>query len=91
LARRREHLEPIGASRVVADPDLLTHVREKRHLHLGLPDAFECRAIERLDRRVASQPDALLDKLEQLGELRDAGVLTEEEFEAQKARLLAGQ
>lgn len=32
---------------------------------------------------------ALLDQLAQLGQLRDAGVLTPEEFEAQKARLLS--
>jgi hypothetical protein len=31
-----------------------------------------------------------LDKLKQLGELRDSGVLTEAEFETQKARILAG-
>ena len=31
-----------------------------------------------------------LDKLKQLGELRDSGVLTEAEFQAQKARILAG-
>jgi hypothetical protein len=35
------------------------------------------------------QQDPTLEKLKQLGELRDSGVLTEEEFEAQKARLLA--
>ena len=29
-----------------------------------------------------------LEKLQQLGELRDSGVLTEEEFQAQKARVL---
>lgn len=32
----------------------------------------------------------LLDQLAKLGQLRDAGVLTEEEFAAQKAKLLAG-
>ncbi|GAA3711237.1 hypothetical protein GCM10022399_30040 [Terrabacter ginsenosidimutans] len=31
-----------------------------------------------------------LEKLQQLGELRDSGVLTEEEFQAQKARILGG-
>ena len=31
-----------------------------------------------------------LDELKQLGELRTAGVLTEAEFEAQKAKILAG-
>ena len=35
-------------------------------------------------------PGAMLGHLRQLGELRDAGVLTEAEFEAQKARILAG-
>jgi hypothetical protein len=31
-----------------------------------------------------------LDQLKQLGELKAAGVLTEAEFEAQKAKILAG-
>lgn len=31
-----------------------------------------------------------LDKLKQLGELRDSGILTEAEFQEQKARILAG-
>jgi hypothetical protein len=30
----------------------------------------------------------VLNQLQQLGELRDAGVLTEDEFAAQKAKLL---
>jgi len=34
--------------------------------------------------------DAMIDQLKKLGELRSAGVLTEAEFEAQKAKLLAG-
>jgi len=33
--------------------------------------------------------DSRLDQLRQLGELRDSGVLTEAEFEAQKAVILA--
>ena len=32
----------------------------------------------------------MLDQLRQLGELKDQGILTEEEFAAQKARILAG-
>jgi hypothetical protein len=35
------------------------------------------------------EPD-VLERLEKLGTLRAAGVLTEEEFAAQKARILAG-
>jgi type II secretory pathway component PulL len=34
--------------------------------------------------------DAKLDQLKQLGELKESGVLTQAEFEAQKARVLAG-
>jgi hypothetical protein len=34
--------------------------------------------------------DDLIARLQQLGELRDQGILTEEEFAAQKAKLLAG-
>lgn len=37
----------------------------------------------------AAGPDHLYDQLERLGQLRSDGVLTEEEFEEQKARLLA--
>ena len=37
----------------------------------------------------ASQGD-MLDSLQKLGELKSAGVLTEAEFQAQKARILAG-
>lgn len=35
--------------------------------------------------------DARLQRLEKLGELRDKGILTEEEFAAEKARLLGGE
>ena len=36
-----------------------------------------------------SDPDDMIDRLQKLGELRDSGVLTEAEFAAQKARILA--
>jgi hypothetical protein len=36
-----------------------------------------------------AQPDKL-EQLKQLGELKASGVLTEAEFEAQKAKILAG-
>jgi Short C-terminal domain len=38
----------------------------------------------------ASGTDDKLDQLKQLGELHTAGVLTDAEFEAQKAKILAG-
>lgn len=36
----------------------------------------------------AAGEESLIDQLKQLGELKDQGVLTEEEFAAQKAKLL---
>jgi Short C-terminal domain len=38
----------------------------------------------------APDTDEKLDQLRQLGELKTSGVLTDAEFEAQKARILAG-
>ena len=38
----------------------------------------------------APEADDMIAQLERLGELRDKGVLTDAEFESQKARLLAG-
>lgn len=38
----------------------------------------------------ADDPPDMLEQLTQLGKLRDSGVLSDAEFEAQKARILAG-
>jgi hypothetical protein len=38
----------------------------------------------------APEGASMLDQLKQLGELKDQGVLTEQEFAEQKAKLLAG-
>ncbi len=38
----------------------------------------------------AADPDELIEQLQKLGALRDQGILTDAEFEAQKAKLLAG-
>jgi hypothetical protein len=38
---------------------------------------------------VPAGPSPMLDQLRQLGELRDSGVLTPAEFDAQKAKVLA--
>lgn len=37
-----------------------------------------------------SGSDDMIEKLQQLGALRDQGILTDAEFEAQKAKVLAG-
>ena len=38
----------------------------------------------------ATDSDDLIEKLQKLGQLRDQGILTDAEFEAQKAKVLAG-
>jgi hypothetical protein len=38
--------------------------------------------------RPASSTDATIERLTQLGDLRDQGILTDEEFEVQKAKVL---
>jgi len=38
----------------------------------------------------AASSDALIEQLQKLGTLRDQGILTQAEFDAQKAKLLAG-
>jgi Short C-terminal domain len=42
------------------------------------------------DQRAAPEGPSMLDQLKQLGELKSSGVLTEQEFADQKARILAG-
>jgi hypothetical protein len=40
--------------------------------------------------QAAPAPDDTLEQLQKLGELKASGVLTEAEFEAQKAKIIAG-
>lgn len=47
-------------------------------------------AYEQAPPPAADATDARLDQLKQLGELKASGVLTDAEFEAQKAKILAG-
>jgi len=42
------------------------------------------------DQRSAPEGPSMLDQLTQLGELKSSGVLTEQEFADQKAKILAG-
>jgi hypothetical protein len=45
--------------------------------------------VQQVRDQLREQSDPMLEQLKQLGELRDSGVLTEAEFEAQKAKRLA--
>ena len=72
---------PAGTAGGVATPPPQT---------VGLPQAV---APEYVVARQPATPDNsnMLSELKQLGELRSSGVLTEAEFEVQKARILAGR
>ncbi len=64
--------------------------KELPYMDWRTPDASEGE-VQHLREQIQQQSDPLLEKLKQLGALRDSGVLSEEEFAAQKARLLAAQ
>ena len=64
--------------------------KELPYMDWRMPHATEGE-VQHVRERIEQQSDPLLEKLKQLGELRDSGVLTDEEFAAQKARLLAAQ
>jgi hypothetical protein len=59
-------------------------------------DADRDARLEQLEAQQAAAPppggmtDATIEQLTKLGQLRDQGVLTDEEFEAQKQKLLQG-
>jgi hypothetical protein len=61
----------------------------------GMASGIADRMREARERRVSRRPDAAaapsrVDELERLGALRDSGVLSDEEFAAEKQRLLGG-
>jgi len=62
----------------------------QRPTEISAPGAAESLAPEPALPPPAPEPRSVADELKKLAELRDAGILTEEEFAAQKARLLQG-
>lgn len=76
------------------DENSVTFDPSKTEEFLKLRDAVESAIAERAISRAKNTQDAepsKLEKLKQLGELRDAGVLTENEFEVEKKRLLTDE
>ena len=70
------------APAVHSAPDLPTTIDPWMQLDTSLPAAAEA------DESALESMDVLIGQLERLGKLRDSGVLSEEEFQAQKAVLL---
>lgn len=62
--------------------------RQSQFIHYATPPAAAAPAPAPAAPAPATSPVSIADELKKLGELRDAGVLTDEEFAAQKAKLL---
>ena len=62
--------------------------RQSQYIHQMTPGAFGAPQPPAAPPAPAAPQVDLVEQLRKLGELRDAGILTEEEFAAQKAKLL---
>jgi Short C-terminal domain len=56
----------------------------------GMQEAAQAPPPEQAPPAAAPAGESTIDQLKELGELKSQGILTEEEFAAQKAKLLAG-
>lgn len=74
----------------VSDPDAVVFKKKTQAEFVALRAAVEkARQDQRTPQAAAPAPVDLADQLKKLGALRDAGVLSEEEFAAKKADILA--
>ena len=89
--RLRRHLRPHQGPRRRRRQEQRANIGE-RASKLRLPEMRsrrrERRRARRRPRRAADDEDARLERLERLGDLHEKGILTDEEFAAEKARLL---
>lgn len=84
-----------GLTGMAKDENSVMFQKSQEEDFAAIRDFVEKKIVERMSGRsvnsaqsVNSQPSKL-DQLKQLAELRDAGVLTQDEFDAEKAKLLA--
>ena len=92
-AQRAEHAEPTPAAEAISTPaDKPTVTEQAFSLVSGIvKDRFPARTATTslpVEPAQAAQPD-VAEQLTKLASLRDAGILTEDEFSAKKAELLA--
>ena len=96
LAGANEVRAEFGSQTITAgrDENSVTFDLSKRKEFLKLRDLVESAIAEHAISSAKNTQDvepSRLEKLKQLGELRDAGVLTENEFEVEKKRLLTDE
>ena len=76
------------ASRVAVASSIHGNVQRRQHTRWAQQDQTTTPAPPPVADIAAPTPD-VLDQLAKLGELKNAGILTDVEFDAQKARILA--
>lgn len=69
--------------------EITERTKELRYADWRMPYASESEVQHVRERIQAQQSDGIIQQLQRLAELRDSGVLTEQEFQAQKARVLS--
>ncbi len=84
---RRMRRRPVAKAAVVGGA---AYAGKKHGERKGQEEAEAQQAVEEGAPAGAAKEDDTLEQLKKLGELRDSGVLTDEEFEAEKRKLLAG-
>lgn len=82
-----------GLTGMAKDENTIMFQKSQEADFAAIRDFVEAKIVARMSGRsgVSSPPPAMskMDQLKQLAELRDAGVLTSEEFDSEKAKILA--
>jgi hypothetical protein len=84
-----------GLTGMAKDENSVMFQKSQEESFAAIRDFVESKIVERMSGRLAQSaapapaPISKMDQLKQLAELRDAGVLTQEEFESEKAKVLA--
>ena len=84
-----------GLTGMAKDENSIMFQKSQEESFAAIRDFVESKIIERMSGRSAQTmasapaPISKIDQLKQLAELRDSGVLTQEEFDSEKAKVLA--
>ena len=95
MMRRRPVMRTVGRTAVIAGTATVVaggvsrHQQQKNAQQDAAAQAQQAPAPQAAPVEAAPDSDELIDKLKQLANLKDQGILTEQEFNDQKAKILA--
>lgn len=78
-------------SKIGADENTVTFMKSQEDDFKSIRDFVDAKIVARMAGRTSpapASPVSKLDQLKQLGELRDSGILTQEEFESEKQKIM---